>query len=165
ATDDHPRVRTEAIRGLSFYATSEGVDAVLAAAKLPLDYWTKYTLEAALGANEAVWRPAFLAGKHAKDNPPAQALMNDVMASSKAGGAALGHLKVLLSTEPQPAELRNKAMTELSKMRGNVNNGRAVFVRSCTACHRVGNGEGQEYGPNLAEVGKRLTRYKIVESI
>ena len=48
---------------------------------------------------------------------------------------------------------------------GIVNNGRSVFVRSCTACHKVGNGEGQEYGPNLAEVGKRLTRFKIVESI
>jgi putative heme-binding domain-containing protein len=164
ATDEHPRVRTEAIRGLSFYPTQESVDALLAAAKLPLDYWTKYTLDAALGANEAVWRPAFLAGKYAKE-PEAQALMTAVMASSKAGGAALGHLKVLLSTEPQPAELRNKAMTELTKLRGNVNNGRAVFVRSCTACHKVGNGEGQEYGPNLAEVGKRLTRFKIVESI
>jgi putative heme-binding domain-containing protein len=165
ATDAHPRVRTEAIRALSFYPTQEAVDALAASAKLPLDYWTKYTLEAALGANESVWRPAFLAGKYAKDNPPAQALMNDVMTSSKAGGAALGHLKVLLSTEPQPAELRNKAMTELARMKGNVNNGRSVFVRSCTACHKVGGGEGQEYGPNLAEVGKRLTRFKIVESI
>jgi putative heme-binding domain-containing protein len=165
ATDDHPRVRTEAIRALSFYPTQEAIDATLAAAKLPLDYWTKYTLEASLGANEGVWRPAFLAGKYAKDNPTAQALMNDVMASSKAGGAALGHLKVLLSTEPQTAEVRNRAMTALSNMRGNVNNGRAVFVRSCTACHKVGGGEGPEYGPNLAEVGKRLTRYKIVESI
>ena len=40
-----------------------------------------------------------------------------------------------------------------------------ILDRSCTACHKVGNGEGQEYGPNLAEVGKRLTRFKIVESI
>ena len=35
-------------------------------------------------------------------------------------------------------------------MKGNATNGREVFVRNCTACHKVGNGEGQEYGPNLA---------------
>jgi putative heme-binding domain-containing protein len=165
SADGHPRVRTEAIRGLSFYPTQESVDALLAAAKLPLDYWTRYTLEAALGANEAVWRPAYLAGKIDKDNPAAHKIMADVLASSKVGGAAAPHLRVLLSAEPQPAELRDKAMTALAGLRGNVNNGRAVFVRNCTACHKVGNGEGQEYGPNLAEVGKRLTRVKIIESV
>ena len=44
-----PRVRTEAIRWLSFYPTPEATDALLAAAKLSMDYWTRYTLEAALG--------------------------------------------------------------------------------------------------------------------
>ena len=57
-------------------------------------------------------------------------------------------------------------MGELAKLPGNINNGRAVFVRSCTACHKVGNGEGADYGPNLAEVAKRsLTRVKLIESI
>lgn len=163
--DDHPRVRTEALRGLSFYPTPEAVDAALAAAKLPLDYWTRYTLEATLGANEAVWRPGFLAGKVGKGNPAGEKVMTDILSSSKAGGAAAPHLRLLLGTETQTAETKNKAITELAKLKGNVNNGRAVFVRSCTACHKVGNGEGQEYGPNLAEVGKRLTRFKIVESV
>ncbi|MDB5308690.1 MAG: putative rane-bound dehydrogenase [Gemmataceae bacterium] len=165
ATDAHPRVRTEALRGLSFYATPEAVDAALAAAKLPLDYWTKYTLDATLGATETVWRPGFLAGKLGKGNPAGEKIMTDILSSSKAGGAAAPHLRLLLGTETQTAETKNKAMTELTKLKGDVNNGRAVFVRSCTACHKVGNGEGQEYGPNLAEVGKRLTRYKIVESM
>jgi putative heme-binding domain-containing protein len=165
SADEHPRVRTEAIRGLSFYPTQEAVDALLAAAKLPMDYWTRYTLEAALGANEAVWRPAYLAGKTDKDNAAGQKIMADILASSKAGGAAMPHLRLLLGTEPQTAEVKNKAMTALAGLKGNVNNGRAVFVRNCTACHKVGNGEGQEYGPNLAEVAKRLTRVKIIESV
>jgi len=47
-----------------------------------------------------------------------------------------------------------------------VNNGRAVFVRNCTACHKVGSGEGADYGPNLAEVATRSkTRVKLIESI
>jgi putative heme-binding domain-containing protein len=72
---------------------------------------------------------------------------------------------VLLGTEPQSVEVKNKATTELAKLRGNVNRGREVFVRSCTACHKVGNGEGQEYGPNLAGVATRWNRMKIIESI
>src|SRR5204862_4842467 len=45
-------------------------------------------------------------------------------------------------------------------------NGRAVFVRNSTACHRVGNGEGADCGPNLAEVATRVkTRCKLVESV
>ncbi len=165
ATDVHPRVRTEALRGLSFYATPEAVEAALAVTKLPLDYWTRYTLEATLGATESVWRPGFLAGKLSKGNPTGEKIMTDILSSSKAGGAASPHLRLLLGTEPQTAETRNKAMTALAGMKGNPTNGRAVFVRSCTACHKVGNGEGQDYGPNMAEVGKRLTRVKIVESI
>ena len=165
-TDEHARVRTEALRGLSFFPTPEAVDAVLAAAKLPLDYWTRYTLEATLGATESVWRPGFLAGKYSKDNTVAEKIMSDIMSASKVGAAVAPHLRLLLGTEHQTAEVKNRAMTALAGMKGgNVINGRAVFVRSCTACHKVGNGEGQEYGPNLAEVGKRLTRIKIVESI
>ena len=166
ATDAHPRVRTEALRGLSFYATPEAAEAALAAAKLPLDYWTKYTLEATLGANEAVWRPGFLAGKIGKGNPEGEKVMTDALVASKAGGAAAPHLRILLANEPGVTpESRNKVMTTLAGLKGNGTNGRAVFVRSCTACHKVGNGEGADYGPNQAEVGKRLTRVKIIESI
>jgi len=165
AADKHPRVRTEAIRGLSFFPTEASMEALLAAAKLPLDYWTKYTLDHALGANEAVWRPGYLAGKLGKDNPEGEAMMNSWIATSKVGGAVAPHLKVLLSAEPKTAEVKNKAMTAIADMKGNPTNGRAVFARNCTACHRMGNGEGKDYGPNMNEVGKRLTRVKIIESI
>ncbi|MBX9579843.1 MAG: heme-binding protein, partial [Gemmataceae bacterium] len=88
ATDDFPRARAEALRGLSFYPTPESVAAMLEAAKKPLDYWTQYTLDAALGANEAVWRADFVAGKM-KDHPAAEKVMAEVLAGSKAGAAAL----------------------------------------------------------------------------
>ena len=165
ATDVHPRVRTEAVRGLSFYPTPEAMDAVLDATKLPMDYWTKYTIDATLGANEAGWRQAFLNGKSEKETPAGHKMLTEIVASNKTGGAALPFLRTLLSTEPKPAEERNKAMTALAGLKGNPSNGRAVFVRNCTACHKLGNGEGQDYGPNMDKVGTRLTRFKIVESI
>jgi len=163
--DEHPRVRAEALRGLSFYHTMESVEAMLAAAKMPLDYWTRYLLDASLAANERIWRPAYNSGTIAKENPNGWRAMVDVVAGAKAGGAAEPLLKTLLSQEPTPAEIRNKAMTALSQMKGNPTNGRAVFQRNCIACHKVGNGEGQDYGPNLDKVAMRLQRYKIVESL
>ncbi|HEY2908835.1 MAG TPA: c-type cytochrome, partial [Gemmataceae bacterium] len=107
-----------------------------------------------------------LAGKLGKDHPDADKIMSTVLASSKVGAEATPHLRLLLGTDPQSPETKNKVMGQLAKLRGNGNNGRAVFVRSCTACHRVGNGEGADYGPNLKEVATRSkSRVKIIESI
>jgi putative heme-binding domain-containing protein len=164
ATDEHPRVRTEAIRGLSFYSIPETMEAYIAASRLPMDYWTKYTLEAALGANEEMWRAMFLGGKFVKS--PADEVMSAVLSSSKAGAAATPHLRLLMSPDPQSAETKQKVMGELAKLQGRVNEGRSVFVRSCTACHKVGNGEGADYGPNLKEVATRSkSKLKVIESI
>jgi putative heme-binding domain-containing protein len=166
ATDEHPRVRTEAARGLSFYPTQDAVDTVLGIAERPMDYWTRYTVECALGATEPVWRQAYLTGKLAKLNPTVRQILDDWITSSKAGAAAVPWLRQLLSGEANTAEMKNKAMTALAGMRGNANRGREVFVRTCTACHKVGNGEGQEYGPNLKEVATRSkTRVKLIESV
>src|SRR5439155_6079060 len=78
----------------------------------------------------------------------------------------------LLSGELTGAESRSKAIQALSDIPGgNVANGRKLFSQHCTACHKVGT-EGQDYGPQMdgnpdgkGPVGKRLTKYKIVESI
>ena len=165
AVDEHPRVRAEALRALSFYSTSDSVEAMMAAAKMPLDYWTKYLLETSLGSTQKAWLPDYYSGKLTKDNPVGKKAMEDVLAGAKLGGAAEPFLKTLLSQEPQPAEVRNKAMTALSQLKGNPSNGRVVFQRNCIACHKVGAGEGQDYGPNLDKVAMRLQRYKIVESL
>ncbi|HET6574168.1 MAG TPA: PVC-type heme-binding CxxCH protein [Fimbriiglobus sp.] len=165
ASDPHPRVRTEAVRGLSYFPTMEAARAVLPAASSP-DYWVKYTAEAALGANESVWRQAFLTGQFAKDDPAAKKALTGLLAASKAGAAALPYLQQLLSAEPKSPEQRDKALRALADMHGNATNGRQVFVRNCTACHQVGNGEGHEYGPNLQQVATRLKiKQKIVESV
>ena len=164
--DEHQRVRCVAVRGLSFYDTPAAVEAVAAVAKLPMDYWTRYTVEAALGAHEAGWRAGYLNGSLTRDNPEAADIFRGLIASSKQDAAAVPHLRVLLSQEPQSAEQKNKAMTALAGLEGNPTRGRAVFQRSCVACHKVGNGEGEEYGPNLDKVATRLKgNYKIVESI
>ncbi|MFO0944335.1 MAG: PVC-type heme-binding CxxCH protein [Planctomycetota bacterium] len=164
AVDKHPRVRTEAIRGLSFYPNLEGVEAVLAASKLPMDYWVHYTLDHALAANEAVWRQAFLTGTLKVEDGAPTRLLNKILVTSKAGGMATPYLRTLLAAERKPDEERTKAMQALADMKGNAENGRQVFLRTCTACHKVGD-QGREFGPNLASVLPKRTRVKLVESL
>lgn len=164
--DSHGRVRLEAIRALSFYPSTDAATAVIAAAKLPQDYWLKYTIEHSLAANETAWRGEYLSGRVAKDDPATQKMLVDILASAKAGSAAIPFLRTLLSQEETSKETRNKAMTGLTMMKGNPSKGREVFVRSCIACHKVGNGDGAEYGPNLHQVSTRLkSKFKLVESV
>lgn len=51
-------------------------------------------------------------------------------------------------------------------MNGDVVNGRVVFhtTGTCSKCHQV-NGIGLEIGPDLSEIGKKLSRPALFESI
>jgi putative heme-binding domain-containing protein len=165
AKDAHPRVRTEAARGLSFFPTTDAAATLLQMADFPEDYWVDYTIQHALGANEKVWRTDYIAGRFTGLNPRAGTIVTKLIAASEAGSAALPHIQALLSQTPKTEEERNKAMTALSDLKGDVNRGREVFVRNCTACHKVGNGDGRDFGPNLAGAAKRMNRVKLVQSI
>ncbi len=163
--DEHPRVRTEAARGLSFFPTLEAQSALLQMTSFPADYWVDYTLQHALGANEKVWRGDYISGKIPGLSDRSAEIVTKLMEASKSGSVALPFLQTLMSQQPKPEEERNKAMTALADLKGDANRGREVFVRNCTACHKVGNGEGREFGPNLAGVAKRMNKFKIVQSV
>lgn len=166
ATDQHPRVRTEAVRGLSFYPDLEAMKSVLAAVSTPpADGYVQYTADAALGANLSVWRGAHLRGELAASSSAAQSLLDGLVAQDKQSAQVLPYLQILLGKDPKPEEQRNKAMQAIADMEGgNVDNGKVVFRRSCVACHKVF-GEGADFGPDMMKVGTRLNPYKLVESI
>jgi putative membrane-bound dehydrogenase-like protein len=70
---------------------------------------------------------------------------------------------------PVPAGKDNQplpAIAELVKRKGDAGKGQLVFVKAgtCAKCHVV-NGEGKEVGPNLSEIGKKLSRESLYESI
>jgi putative membrane-bound dehydrogenase-like protein len=161
--DDHPRVRLEAIRGLSFFPTMESVDAALAALNAPLGSWLRYTLEHTIGALEPAWSEAFQAGTLAEDNPRAQEFVARYVARQRPGLAAQRHLQVVLNPD-SAADARERGYDALERLDGDRDNGRDVFRRVCAACHRVGD-SGYEFGPDMNDVGKRLTRRELIESI
>jgi putative heme-binding domain-containing protein len=59
------------------------------------------------------------------------------------------------------------SIAELVRMSGNRSNGAAIFRREivgCSKCHQV-NGTGIDFGPNLSEIGTKLAKEAIYESI
>ncbi|MFQ5732698.1 MAG: PVC-type heme-binding CxxCH protein [Planctomycetaceae bacterium] len=70
---------------------------------------------------------------------------------------------------PLPASKNNKPLPPIAVLltrRGNIDRGRVVFntVGTCVKCHRV-NGVGKDVGPDLSEIGKKLSRTAMIESI
>lgn len=57
-------------------------------------------------------------------------------------------------------------MTDLAKKKGKIANGKRVFetTGTCAKCHIV-NGKGIEVGPDLSEIGTKLTKLAMYESI
>ncbi len=57
-------------------------------------------------------------------------------------------------------------LAELANRKGDVANGRIVFntTGTCNKCHIV-NGIGREVGPNISEIGKKLSKQAMFESI
>jgi putative heme-binding domain-containing protein len=47
---------------------------------------------------------------------------------------------------------------------GDVENGKVVFTNTCSNCHQV-NGQGVNFGPNLGEIGSKLSKEAVYTSI
>jgi putative membrane-bound dehydrogenase-like protein len=161
--DEHPRVRLEAIRGLSFFPNMDAVNASLAVLEKPMDSWLNYTLEHTLVALEPAWSGAYADGTLALDNAVGREFIEKMLSSRRPGLVAETHLKVLVNPQISDAA-RLRAYLAVEGLHGKTDGGEAVFKRVCAACHKIGD-VGFEFGPNLGDVGKRLTRREIIESI
>lgn len=75
---------------------------------------------------------------------------------------AAKHLKLPAGANSKPLP----PLAELVKRSGNIDQGRAVFVNvgTCAKCHVV-RGEGKEVGPDLSEIGGKLSKEALYVSI
>jgi putative heme-binding domain-containing protein len=162
--DEHPRVRLEAVRALSFVGTTEAVELALAATRQPLDYWLEYTLQHTLGALESVWKDPFQRGQIAEDNPQGRDFLKAYLTGRPQLGAVQEELKKLLESPNLQPKQRQKAMSTVAAARGKADEGRQIFERICVACHKVGD-KGADFGPDITHVAGRLKREDLVESI
>ncbi len=163
--DDHPRVRLEAVRGLSYIPTVEAAEVALQVTELPLDYWIEYTLEHTLQAlapyaDAADQKGEFLT--NAKDS--LKEYYANYKMSTGPGGAAVRPLRAAENPE-LPVRRREAAMRQLAEIQGGrADQGAIVYSRVCSACHMIGD-VGKDFGPKLDDVGGRYTKQDIVKHI
>jgi azurin len=119
-TDEHPRVRVEAVRALSFFEQWEAADIALLAEALPKDYYLDYVLKATMRQLERWWKPAITDGKPiAKDNP---AGLNYILASVPTPALAKlppseGVWQAMFARSDAPMAMRQEALAALAKSR------------------------------------------------
>jgi len=162
--DADGRVRLEAARALSFVDSTAATETAVEIAKQPMDYWTEYTLQHTLAALEPRWKPALEKGEFAVANPAGRDFADAFAKGNPAMSVVRGQLAKLVANDGLSDADRNKLIASLAKVKGRVREGRFVFERVCTSCHKVKD-FGINYGPELTEVSKRLTREKLIESI
>jgi putative membrane-bound dehydrogenase-like protein len=56
------------------------------------------------------------------------------------------------------------SIIDLLKMKGDKEKGKLVYKEQCALCHQV-SGEGTDFGPNLSQIGSKLTKESIFTSI
>jgi putative heme-binding domain-containing protein len=161
--DPHPRVRVEAVRALSFFQEKSAVLAALSALDEPLDRELSYTLESTVTALRPTWEAAQAQGVDlVRDNAAAGAFLDRIAAGNDRGREVKSLIEKILQQE-HPG-MHASAVARLVSLPASAREGEKVFQRSCRACHRVGN-DGAVYGPDLSDVGKRLSREEILQSI
>jgi putative heme-binding domain-containing protein len=90
--------------------------------------------------------------------------LHQAEALSKPGGLAAAALKrYLTQADLKPAD-KAGLVKEIATGKGSADNGKAVYRRICSSCHKWG-AEGIEYGPHMNGVATRLKREEILESV
>lgn len=81
------------------------------------------------------------------------ALLHSSVESIRTKAGDYFELPKTASADPLPP------LAQLVASRGNAQNGKAIFAKKgeCAKCHKIG-GEGKEVGPDLSEIGSKLSR-------
>jgi putative heme-binding domain-containing protein len=165
ARDENPRVRAEAVRALSYIQSEASVAAVMEVAASKQDKWLSYITEHSIAALQGTWQPLYQSGALADKNAEGLKAIEKYLATSGPGVAAERQIKILLQApETKTQVARNNAYAALENLRGNAENGKAVFARVCANCHQI-SGKGYAFGPELTTVAGRLNRHDLIESI
>ena len=163
--DPHPRIRLEAVRGLSFVQTAEALGIALKVLEMPTDYWIEYTLEHTLHALKPLADVAESQGTLLADaSEQAKDYYQTYKLSNGPGGKAVKPLKD--AENPSLSEgRREEAIRTLAGIQGgDRRNGEQVFTRVCSGCHRIGE-LGKDFGPKLDDVGSRYATADMIRNI
>ncbi len=79
-------------------------------------------------------------------------------------GAIRDTAETFLPASMRTAKKKAPTLAEVNALTANVENGKKVFAVKCGLCHVAGN-EGKDFGPALTQIGAKLPREQLYESI
>ena len=159
--DEHPRVRLEALRGLSFVRNKEAAQVSMSVLNMPMDYWLTYTLEHTLHALSPFLD---LDDDLANFSNTQKEYYFDFLAASKPGGLAARHLKQAQNPE-LPKWKHDQAVSKLAQITGGKkSSGKKVYEIACSGCHMI-QGNGKSFGPALDGLAIKYNREEIINHI
>ena len=93
-------------------------------------------------------------------------LRNDTLKllSSSANPEVRERAAQFIDSNEVPSKTNKYAVQELIKLRGDIGNGKKVYMKSCFTCHKAGD-IGIDFGPALTEIGDKLAREAMYVSI
>lgn len=144
-------------------AIAEPLLAVIRNPELTIDV-RRAAVRAAARVNNGALEIATLAEKKSLDSDLEQAAAAALHASPSR--QARERAQQLFPLPPSRDNTPTPPISELAKMKGDAGNGRIVFFSTgtCHKCHVV-DGMGREIGPNLTEIGSKLSREAMFESV
>lgn len=148
----------EDVAGVGSKETIELAAAVLTDAKTPLP--SALAAVKGLGRNTAGQQAILAAAQAGKLPEGAKSAAASVLATSTDESVRTAGAKVL----PVITAANAPAIAELMKKAGDAKKGEAVFLTYCFVCHQV-NGKGIDFGPALSEIGSKLAKEAIFDSI
>ncbi len=119
-TDEHPRVRLEAVRAASWFDTPQAAEAALRALALPTDDYLDYVLEHTTKRLQRHWLPVLTRGEtFASDVPAAVPYLLKQLTLEELLDLPSGVnvLEELLSRTGTPPQYRSEALRELAALR------------------------------------------------
>lgn len=120
AADEHPRVRLEAVRALSFFPQWEAAEIALEIVKFPRDYYLDYCLKETIKQLEPYWKKAITDGEpFCQQNPQGiNEILHNISTNDLAHlPASVEVLEARLTRADSPAQMRLDAIAELAKKR------------------------------------------------
>ncbi len=155
ASDQHPRVRVEAVRACSFFESAQAAEVALDILKHDRDYYLDYVLRHTMRRLEPYWKPAVAAGRSfAEDNPAGiEYILASVSTDELVSMARSKPVYVaLLSRHGVIQDHRREAVAGLAKA-----NGTDVITELLSAITRLDKSDSDHAGHVLHDLAHMLT--------
>lgn len=164
ATDENARVRMEAVRAASLQPTAEALQIALEVTRKPMDKWIDYVLSDAIQTLQPVWETADSEKLIASVPAEGQQYLKKFVIARGPGADVVKPLKVMVDVDAKEADKQQALLEVVAAAPGDAANGKVVFNRVCASCHQHGD-LGKKFGPNLSDIGDRMTKHDIISSI